>query len=203
MAQSPFNDAKSKGQKNGGGTGTLSDYTQSVGGVDDYNNNQTIPADTYQATWITCNSGNNYCGIGRSVAEKQDQNTGLVWSPVISTASDWFTANNRAYPNGLPGDDGVCNTTGGEVACQCVKSVSAKTGCEGYDDGNWRLPYQKEWMQAYIDGYGAHLSNTAIDFWSSTTRISTNDTHRAWYQFKNYLNYSKLKTDTVGMRCVR
>lgn len=192
----PFNDAVAKGLKNGGNT----DYPQSVGGVDDYNNNGIIPADSYQSTWTACNVGNSYCGTGRSVAEKQEVNTGLVWSPRISTAT-WFNANNCQYPNGLPGDDGVCNTHG-EVACLCVKLTSSKTGCEAYDDGGWRLPTQKELMMSYINGSWAQLTNAANYFWSSTT-VSTN-TQNAWYINQNYgYTANTTKTTSNAVRCVR
>lgn len=193
----PFNDAVAKGLKNGGNT----DYPKSVGGIDDYNNNGIIPSDSYQSSWIVCNTGNNYCGTGRSVAEKQEVNTGLVWSPRISSSATWFNANNCQYPNGLPGDDGVCNTNG-EVACLCVKLTSSKTGCEAYDDGSWRLPTQKELMMSYIDGSWAQLTNAANFFWSATTY--SNGTYQAWtiYQGNGYTNYY-YKTSSFSVRCVR
>lgn len=196
-ATKPFNDAVARTLKNGGNT----DYPQSVGGVDDYNNNGVIPADSYQSSWTTCNVGNNYCGTGRSVAEKQEVNTGLVWSPRISSAATWFNANNCQYPNALPGDDGVCNTHG-EVACKCVKLTSSKTGCEAYDDGNWRLPTQKEIMMAYIDGSWAQLTNAANTYWSSTT-LST-ATQLSWYTSQNNGHTrTTTKTDNSSVRCVR
>ena len=196
-ATKPFNDAVARTLKNGGNA----DYPQSVGGVDDYNNNAVIPADSYQSSWTTCNVGNNYCGTGRSVAEKQEVNTGLVWSPRISSSATWFNANNCQYPNALPGDDGVCNTHG-EVACKCVKLSSSKTGCEGYDDGNWRLPTQKEIMMAYIDGSWAQLTNAATTYWSSTT--ISNATQTSWYTNQyNGNTTNNNKTNNNSVRCVR
>ena len=209
-ATKPFNDAVAKGLKTGGGganvsgcTSGLSCYPQSVGGVEDYNNNGTIPSDSYVATWTVCNVGNNYCGTGRSVAEKRDENTGLIWSPSLGSQS-WFVANNCKYPNGLSGDDGVCNTNG-EVACQCVKhtgGADAKTGCENYDDGNWHLPNQKELMQSYIDGSWAKQSSAGNYFWSSTT--TSNNTIQAWFtnQSTGYTNNAS-KTNSYPVRCVR
>ena len=176
-------------------------FPQSVGGVDDYNNGGSYPADSYKSTWTACNSGNSYCGTGRSVAEKKDNNTGLVWSPRISSSSNWFTANNCAYPNGLPGDDGACGTNG-EVACVCVKNVSSKTGCEGYDDGNWRLPNEKELMQVYIDGSYGNLTNPTSYYWSATT--VSNSTQYAWYTILYYGNTTySTKTNNNSVRCVR
>ena len=197
-ATKPFNDAlKSGGLKNGG----ITDYPKSVGGVDDYNNNGVTPSDSYQSSWTTCNVGNTYCGTGRSVAEKQEVNTNLVWSPRINASGTWFNANNCQYPNALPGDDGVCNTHG-EVACKCVKLTSSKTGCEAYDDGNWRLPTQKELMMAYIDGSWAQLTNAANVYWSSTTL--SNATQNSWYTFQSYGVTSNFnKTNAYSVRCVR
>ena len=211
-AETPFNDAKVNGEKNGTGQGSadcsttfaLNCYTQAKGGVDDYNNNGSIPSDSYKKTWTTCNVGNNYCGTGRSVAEKQDPNTGLVWSPQISSSSTWFVGNNCKYPNGLTGDDGVCNTNG-EVACYCVKHTGggdAKTGCENYDDGNWRLPFQKELMQSYIDGSWGNLTNAGSYYWSSTTQSDT--TNYAWRIVQyNGTTTNTTKTNSHAVRCVR
>ena len=176
-------------------------FPQSVGGVEDYNNNGLMPTDTYKSTWTACTSGNNYCGTGRSVAEKKDGNTGLVWSPRISASASWFTANNCAYPNGLAGDDGVCNTNG-EVACVCFKNVSSKTGCEGYDDGYWRLPTQKELLMVYIDGSYGNITSAASFYWSSTTRSVATQNAYSTYLHLGYTT-DNAKTSNYSVRCVR
>lgn len=196
-ATAPFNDAVANTLKNGGNT----DYPQSVGGVDDYNNNGIIPSDSYQATWTTCGAGNSYCGTSDATnAEKKDENTGLVWSIRISSGANWFVANNCQYPNGLPGDDGVCNTNG-EVACKCVKLTSSKTGCEGLGS-DWRLPTQKEIMMAYIDGSWAQLTNAGNTYWSGTT--TSHNTQNAWYTtLNNGLTNTTTKTNNHSVRCVR
>ncbi len=197
-ATTPFNDAVAKTLKNGGNT----DYPQSVGGVDDYNNNGVIPADSYQSTWTTCNVGNSYCGTNDATnAEKKDENTGLVWSIRTSSSATWFNANNCQYPNALPGDDGVCNTNG-EVACKCVKLTSSKTGCESIGDGNWRLPTQKELMMSYIDGSWAKLTNAATNYWSSTTLSSSTQLSWSTSQGNGYTT-SNNKTANPSVRCVR
>lgn len=197
-ATTPFNDALANRLNNGGSV----DYPVVVGGVDDYNNNNTIPADTYQSDWTICTVDNNYCGSGRSVAEAKDLNTGLIWSPRISTGATWFSANNCLHPNGLPGADGVCNTDG-EIACKCVKKTSSLAGCEGYDDGNWRLPSQKELLMAYIDGSRGILSNAANLYWNGTT--SSGNTQNAWHvNLSNGVTNTSAKTSTTNsVRCVR
>lgn len=202
-ASKPFNDAVAKGLTNGGGgtnvsgcTTGLSCFPKSVGGVDDYNNNGIIPADSYTSTWTVCNAGNNYCGTGRNVAEKKDENTGLVWSPRISSSLNWFQANN------CDNTQAASCTANGQAACICTKLASSKTGCEGYDDGNWRLPYQKELMQSYIDGSWAQLSSAGSNYWSGTTNSSY--TTQAWYTYQNsgYTSYTN-KTNNTSVRCVR
>jgi hypothetical protein len=200
-AQDPFNDAKANGLFNGGNA----DFPQNVGGIHDAN---PMPEGSYTASWTTCSSANDYCGTGESIAEKRDENTGLIWSERISASANWFTANNCKYPNELPGDDGVCNTNG-EVACQCVKLTGpepggngVKTGCEAQGDGNWRLPYQKETMMVYIDGSAAELTNAAATHWSSTT--ASFNTHNAWYTNLSVGTTSlNAKTTSNSFRCVR
>ncbi len=198
-AQGQFNDAKAKGNMEAGsGTGGLSGFTQALGGVDDYNNNGGMPSDTYTSgTWTACNAGNSYCNTSRSVAEKQDPNTGLVWSAQISASATWFVANNCV--------PGTC-TSNGQAGCVCTKQTGgSKTGCEAYDDGLWRLPSQKELEQSYIDGSNSNLTNPNFNYVSSTTEST--GTQYAWYikqstgNADNYTNATK--TLTFAARCVR
>jgi len=221
-ATAAVNDFAVNPEKNGTGTGTgnctttfgLNCYTKALGGVDDYNNNQTIPTDTYKKTWTACNLGNSYCSTNRAVAEKQDPNTSLVWSPRIydgTTTSDWFWANNCKYPNGLPNDsdgDNLCDSgDNGQPSCICIKHTGgtgdAKTGCEAYDDGSWRLPYQKELMQSYIDGSYSNLTNATGGYWSATT--GSYSTQNAWltFQTSGYTGTGLKVTTTYSVRCVR
>jgi len=177
-------------------------YPQSLGGVDDYNNNQTMPSDSYLASWTVCAAGNSWCGTNDSAyAYAKDNSTGLIWSIWLDsgTTHTWFWANNCAYPNGLAAD-GVCNTNG-EPACQCVKLTSSKTGCEALGSG-WRLPHQKELMQVYIDGSWGNLSSPGYFYWSATTL--SNYTQYAWYMGLDfgYTDFNS-KTGTLQVRCVR
>ncbi len=203
-ARAPFNDALIDSTKNGAGTGTLTAFTKETGGVDDYNNNQTIPSDTYKKSWTVCNSGNNYCDTGDSNAERQDPNTGLVWTGRISSSANWFTANNCQQPsNGVaPTGPSACSSNG-DAGCVCTKLTGgSKTGCEALGDGNWRLPYQKELMLAYIDGSYSELSTSTTTYWSSTTNSA--GTQSAWYTplAHGYTN-TTTKTNNNSVRCVR
>lgn len=214
-ARAPFNDAVAKTLKNGSGTGVancaappsgahanINCYTQALGGVDDYNNGQTIPANTYQGGWTACNVGNNYCSTGDSTnADHQDVNTGLVWSKQISSSATWFVANNCVAPGGT-GSLGATCVNDGDPGCICVKNTSVKTGCENLT--GWRLPYQKELMQSYIDGSwnSSNLSSAGNYYWSATTYSI--GTQNAWgtNQYIGYSNYNA-KTSSYAVRCVR
>ncbi len=165
---------------NGSGTGDLDDFTQALGGVDDYNGGSSMPVDSYSATWTACNEVNQYCGTDSTVAEARDENSGLVWSPMIydgGGSSDWFWANNCKTNNGLGGDGSCSNHL--DVDCICVKNTGEDlTGCEDYDDGGWRLPTQKELMLAYIDGAAGGLTQSSRGYWSATT--NSDYTRNAW-----------------------
>lgn len=190
-ARGTFNDAKANGTYNGGNA----DYPQSVGGIHDAT---TLPTGSYRSIWTTCNVGNTYCNTGNAQAEKQDANTGLVWSARISSGANWFTANNCAQP-GSAENPGSC-VAHGDVACKCVKLTSSKTGCEALGTG-WRLPYQKELMMAYIDGSAEFLSNSAANYWSGTTNTTT--TVNSWFTTLNNGNTGNTtKTYTNAFRCV-
>ena len=197
-------------QRNGSMTTTTQSFSKALGGVDDYNNNQTMPADSFEENFTQCASANNYCGTndattcagGANTICEQDNRTNLVWSDWLNTGTDvnWFTANNCAQP-GSAENPGAC-AANGNVGCQCVKLTSSKTGCEALGDGNWRLPHQKELMQAYINGSWGNLSHAGYDYWSATTRA--NDTNTAWHvRLDNGYTYHGTKTVATDSRCVR
>ncbi|TSD05472.1 MAG: hypothetical protein Athens071412_282 [Parcubacteria group bacterium Athens0714_12] len=201
--------------KNGSATSPVEDfafYTQALGGVDDYNDAGARPTDSFAASWTQCAAANNYCKTGDSTACAgdvcyQDNNTGQIWSDYLDSGTDhnWWWANNCWAPESWA-NPGTC-TADGNDACRCVTATSTPniTGCKALGDGNWRLPHQKELMQAYIDG--SWSSSTVIphagnSFWSATTK--SNGTHNAWdvYLYHGYTN-ANLKTNTYDSRCVR
>ena len=206
---------------NGSATSGATDYefyTQAKGGVDDYNDSQSAyPTGSYQGSWTDCVEGNSYCGTGDSNADAKDNSTGLIWSNKIDSGGDdtqtWFWANNcyepgtEQNPDGEEGGD-PCDANGDD-ACQCVKITGGgETGCEALGDGNWRLPYQKELMQAYINGSSkdsvSYLSSTNYSYWSSTTK--SNYTLYAWYVYLSYGSThanTKANNTSYRIRCVR
>ena len=203
-------------QYNGSATSGATDYafyTQALGGVDDYNDGQSAyPTSSYEGSWTDCTAGNNYCETGDATyADAKDNQTGLVWSTKIDKAGDdtqsWFWANNCIEP-GDAGSRGATCVSDGNDGCSCVKLTSSKTGCEALGDGGWRLPYQKELMQAYINGSSkesvSYLSSTGYGFWSSTT--ASYNTRNAWTVYLYYGGaYNTIKTNVASLRsrCVR
>ena len=201
---------------NGSATSGATDYefwTQALGGVDDYNGGavQPMPTGSYEGDWTDCTSGaDDWCGTSETdIADAKDNQTGLIWSVKIEGTDDtmsWFWANNCYEPD-TEENPGTC-TANDDDACQCIKKTSEKTGCEALGDGGWRLPYQKELMQAYINGSSkssvSNLSSTGYYFWSSTT--TSNNTHYAWYVYLTYgtTNGSvKPNVASYRSRCVR
>ncbi len=180
-------------------------YTQAKGGVDDYNNGGSIPSDAYKGTWTACNSGNNYCDTGDSTyADKKDDSTGLVWSKWLDsgTTHTWFWANNCYEPGSAENPDACA--ANGDNGCQCIKKTSSEVGCESIGDGNWRTPYQKELMLAYIDGSWGNLSSAGNYYWSATTHSYA--TQNAWYVSLSSGDTStttKSNAASYRVRCVR
>jgi len=199
-------------QWNGSLSTTTGYFAQATGGVDDYNNNQTIPADTFTENWTVCTSANSYCSTNDATACyvdaenvcRRDNRTNLVWSDRIlgGVAHNWFVANNCWVPGSVQ-NPGSC-AANGNPACQCVKQTQAEAtaSCMALGDGNWRLPYQKELMQVYIDGSWGNLPNAGDGYWSATTL--SNGTDYAWRTgLSNGGTGGSAKTDTTDSRCVR
>ena len=149
------------------GTGSGSDAgfiggSQANGGVDDYNNGSTPPANRYATTWMQCNFGNNYCGTGSSGANVEDTATGLVWSyPCYGLGCSSFssTAFTSSSANSYTWDNSGAENAGASSTQLC----SNHTG--------WYLPGQKELMQAYVDGsYGNLVPQGSNNYYWSGTR---------------------------------
>jgi len=81
-----------------------------------------------------------------------------------------------------------------------VGNKTAKQLCSDRGNG-WRLPSQKELMQAYIDGSFFNLTQPSNTFWASTESSATN----AWFVALNSGNtsYGNKSTGSFQVRCVR
>jgi hypothetical protein len=86
------------------------------------------------------------------------------------------------------------------AANAAVGAKTAKLLCSDRGNG-WRLPTQKELMQAYIDGSYFNLTQPSNPFWASTEASAT----VAWFVYLNSgptSNTSKT-TSSYQVRCVR
>lgn len=109
-------------------------------------------------TWVTTSPA-------VSGDDKQDPRTGLVWSQSLyiynnivqfSVSNNSFWSWDASYTNNI--------NAGNKTALQLCS-----------DRGNsWRLPTQKELIQAYIDGFYYNVNDKAHEFWSATSKDSTN-----------------------------
>ena len=173
---------------------------QANGGGDDYNNAGSAPTDRYSGTWTACTSGaDNYCGTGDAFADAKDNNTGLVWSKPCSGVGCSTSAE--------PADtdyswDGTVDASNNSLTA----SVLCSQDLGATHDAGWSLPHQKQLMQAYIDGSYGNLEATGAGgsryYWSATTYSTT--TTNAWCpDLSNGYTYSKAKTSSRYVRCVR
>jgi hypothetical protein len=181
-----------KNEYNGSAGDTTPDaalYTQALGGIEDRNRGKTsgglgvMPDGAYSGTWTDCSVGDN-CGLTGAdiaLADRKDNSTKLIWSKWLGAGATytWFQANN-CYPPGTPVKNPSACAADGDDGCGCVKIIAPDTltGCASIGDGNWRTPYQKELMQAYIDGSWGNLTNAGFYFWSATT--SSYATQNGW-----------------------
>ncbi len=118
----------------------------------------------------------------------KDPRTGLVWSQYLK---------NTSGTNGFATSGG--STYSWDASAANNASRTAAQLCS--DQGNgWRLPTQKELMQAYIDGSCFNLTNPSNNFWSVTEYSATD----AWRVnlIGGGTNYST-KTNASYVRCVR
>ena len=123
--------------------------------------------------------------------DKKDPRSGLVWSRALLNSAGTVTFTTGA-PSSWTWDASGTNNI-------AVGNKTASQLCSDRGNG-WRLPTQKELMQAYIDGSYFNLSQTSYDFWSATEYDST----PAWvvYLDAGIAGYGS-KTNTSYVRCVR
>ncbi len=96
--------------------------------------------------------------------EKLDTRSGLIWSNLIF--------NDAGTPTFRPSNNSNWSWDASGTANVAVGNLSAIALCTSMGDG-WRLPTQKELMQAYIDGAYFNLTQPSNWLWSATTNSST------------------------------
>ncbi len=135
-------------------------------------------------TWIT--PTDNIPGT-----EKQDPRSGLIWSSPLFNNAGTVTFNPTTNTGWSWDASGAPNVAVGDK--------TAVTLCSGMGNG-WRLPTQKELMQAYIDGSNFNVSQPNGSFWSATEYSGLS----AWYVTLSVgTTYNHATTVSHAVRCVR
>ena len=121
--------------------------------------------------------------------DKKDPFTNLVWSKcLINTAgtNDFTTGGCSRYS---------WDNTGGNNASKTAIQLCSDRG------NGWRLPTQKELMQAYIDGSNFNLASPGAYHWSATEHSTT----RAWrvHLSSGATSNATKSNSTFQVRCVR
>jgi hypothetical protein len=123
--------------------------------------------------------------------DHQDPRTGLTWSQYLANSSGtavFASTGGSTWTWDASGTNNVA--VGNKTAIQL---------CSGLGN-SWRLPTQKELMQAYIDGSDFNLTNPANVFWSATQASST----VAWSAaLDNGYTSGLTNTTAYSVRCVR
>ena len=123
--------------------------------------------------------------------EKQDPRTGLIWSNAIVNTAGTATFS--------PTTNTTFSWDASHANNIAVGNKTAITLCSAMGNG-WRLPTQKELMQAYIDGSYFNLSQPGNSFWSATESSSTG----AWsVPLTSGSTNNNTKVSAYLVRCVR
>jgi hypothetical protein len=193
----PSGSVVAKDVKNGdtfyNGSRSLQTGTGSLGGPcpsDNYvdgNGTPVTPATNCSLTWTTASPA-------VTGDDKQDPFTGLIWSDELVTygGTPYFSS-----------DDYQQNLSWAATAGYNY-NMSASQLCSGINGGGvWRLPTQKELMQAYIDGSYFNLTSVASQdyYWGATLAGSS-------YAVEVNLNNGMLQENYItnqqaSIRCVR
>lgn len=125
--------------------------------------------------------------------DKKDPLTGLVWSKYLR--NNGGTVEFASLGGSTWSWDGTTNANSIAVGGKTAKELCSERG------NGWRLPTQKELMQAYITGSYFNLTNPSNAFWSATEVSAT----YAWYVtlFNGTTNLNNKSTGSNYVRCVR
>ena len=131
-------------------------------------------------------------GGGITGTDKKDNNTGVIWSKYLKN-----NAGTVEFAD-VGGSQWSWDASGANNIA--VGNKTASQLCSDRGD-SWRLPTQKELMQAYIDGSYFNLTSPSNTFWSGTEASAT----VAYYVLlSNGFTTSYTKTTaTYYVRCIR
>jgi len=124
-------------------------------------------------------------------SEKKDPVTGLIWSNLL--------VNDSGTPTFSPSTNSTWSWDASAASNVAAGGKTALELCSERGNG-WRLPTQKELMQAYIDGSNFNLTQLSNGFWSATESNSTSAWHVLLSSGSTGTNF---KTNRYQVRCVR
>ena len=155
------------------------------------------PTQQWHDSHASATQGNN-CNVawGANVsvtgAEKKDPVTGLIWSNLLINNAG--TVAFSAGSNSTWSWDGTTDADNIAVGGKTAALLCSERG------DSWRLPTEKELMQAYIDGSFWNLTQPSYGFWSLTEYSAAN----AWYvSLYSGFTGNNSKTSSYQVRCVR
>ncbi len=174
---------------NSGGTPTFSPTTNSAWNWDG----------TYgfTVTSANANAGATYTNNGQTFTVV----TTIAASTILSTTGTGVPAASGTLTKATgTGDATITFSAFAGTNNVAVGGKTAKQLCSDRGNG-WRLPTQKELMQAYIDGSYFNLTQPSYNFWSATEASAT----IAWYVVLNSgtTNNNYKSTYSYQVRCVR
>ena len=134
---------------------------------------------------------------GIAGTEKRDPVSGLIWSNLLLNSSGTLTfseTTNTAWSWDASDANNIA-----------VGNKTATTLCSGMGNG-WRLPNQKELMQAFIDGAYFNLTQSGNGFWALTQAVPNYD-YGFWFVWSVRLDsgvaFLDFYTPARQVRCVR
>lgn len=218
MAYDDYNCAANNQEASGSCAGGDSEYTGEEGTWTLLASGGTAQSVTDNAVTVTLSSNKVY----------QDNRTELYWSDRSSTTVDnefaYVDGDDRSNPTGNSCNfnstgtaNAYCDNQDPLAAYAEDDDVSAADFClnleldadnaDSDDDGatgmetDWRLPTQKELMQAYINGIANNLPGVAAFHWSSTESYSTQSNAWSVRLDRGYTVTNTKVTDYI-VRCV-
>ena len=130
---------------------------------------------------------------GITGTDQQDARSGLIWSYLLYKSGSTVVFNQSGNST-WSWDASAANNI-------AVGNKTALTLCSGMGNG-WRLPTQKELVQAYIDGAYWRLTQTSSRLWSATQHnASASSIWAAYLTTGSVVNVAK--GTLVQVRCVR
>lgn len=124
-----------------------------------------------------------------------DETTGLIWSDVVNTSSDWCKASgNTEGPIGSGTIDCAALGTLSRCAGQALLNIPAS-------EISWRLPTRNDFLQADLNGARFVLRSISTTVWTAT--VNGDNREEAWAITPSTgLLTSEARSASLAVRCV-